>query len=135
MEQIVKSDNKHHGFTLIEVLISILLLLIISLGLLGAMNYFITKTIENNLRNEAIKIAQECAEKLRHFNKCTSNATENPAHGNITRRVGNSVYTFEISYTNPDSFQHGNNQVAILVKYRYRGKEYTYVIRTTVFKK
>lgn len=133
MEPNVKLD-KAKGFTLIEVLISIVLLLIISLGLLSATNFFVSKTIENNLRNEAIKIAQECAEKLRHFNKCTNNATGNPVQGSITRKIGNTIHTFNISYTNPDYFGHGNNNVIIVVKYRYRGKEHSYTIYTTVYK-
>ena len=135
MEQIVRLDNSNrNGFTLIEVLISILLLLIISLALLQAMGYFVIKTTENNLRNEAIKIAQECAEKIRHLDQCIPGATGNPVNGTITRKIGNANYNFNLIYTNPDSFDSGNNYVSIIVKYNYRGKDHSYNIVTTVYK-
>ncbi len=135
MEQTVRLDNhSKNGFTLIEVLISILLLLIISLALLQAMGYFVIKSTENNLRNEAIKIAQECAEKIRHLDQCIPGATGNPVNGTITRKIGNANYSFTVIYTNPNSFNSGNNHVSIIVKYNYRGKEHNYNIVTTVYK-
>lgn len=136
MEQIAKLDKrKKTGFTIIEILISILLLLIISLALLQAVTYFIIKTTEINLKNEAVKIAKDCAEAIRHLDQCITSASGNLVNGTIVKKLGNSSYNFNIIYTNPDYFHSGYNDAIVVVKYNYRGREYLYKIVTTVYKK
>lgn len=51
--------NNKSGFTLIEFLVAIVILMIGLLGMLSGVNLAIEKTVETSLRNEAITLADE----------------------------------------------------------------------------
>ena len=79
----------------------------------------------NTLRNEAVKIAQGCAEQIRTQQSCSSSVTKNFRQFSIT---------YNISAPNPTSFSSGTNNATITVSYSYAGKNYSYTLRTVVYK-
>ena len=57
--------NNQNGFTLIEFLVAILILMVGMLGLLQSINVAMDKNLENLFRNEAIMVADEQMMQLR----------------------------------------------------------------------
>jgi len=51
--------NKEQGFTLIEFMVAILILMVGMLGMLQAINVAMDKNLENTFRNEAISLADD----------------------------------------------------------------------------
>lgn len=134
-EIIVIHNNK--AFTLVEVLVSMVIMAIIFLGLLQSMTIYMRENLANSMRDEAVKIAQECAESLRNFKRCTSSSSvNNTITGTISRNFRSFTQNFTITYSNPDQFSSGTNNATITVSYEYpRGKNHTYQLQTVVYKK
>lgn len=127
MEMIVNKNNK--GFTLVEVLISMLILTIVLLMVVQSLALYMRQNVENLVRDEAVKIAQECVEDLRNGIDCNSNETRN---------FRNFSVTFNITAPSVSSFtSSGNYQVQISVNYTYppnSNSTKTYTINTVVHK-
>lgn len=123
MEGSVTSNNK--GFTLTELLVSILIMSVMFLALLHSLTIYMRYNMLNTLRNEAVKIAQGCAEQIRIGQSCPASITKN-------------FRKFSIRYTitapNPSTFSSGTNNTTIRVTYSYAGKNYSYALRTVVYK-
>ena len=119
----VTSNNK--GFTIIELLVSILIMSIMFLALLHSLTIYMKYNMLNTLRNEAVKIAQGCAEQIRTGQSCSSSITKNFRKFSIS---------YNISAPNPATFSSGTNDVTITVRYNYGNKNHSYVIRTVVYK-
>lgn len=119
------------GFSLVEALVAIFLLAIILLGLLSALVVVYENSTKNLIRDEAVKIANEYAEKYRNieFSNIPSNksATE-------TRKVRNAQITYNINVTS-SIVPNTNNKikrVQITVSWTYKGKNYSHTIETLV---
>jgi|Deesub1362B_J571_1020462.scaffolds.fasta_scaffold00061_113 prepilin-type N-terminal cleavage/methylation domain-containing protein len=63
MVPIVKIDNR--GFTLIELMISLVIILIMMLGIIGMLTLSMQENIDSMLREEAIKVAEEILNEIR----------------------------------------------------------------------
>jgi len=127
------SNNK--AFTLIEVLISMLIILVVLLGIFQGIALYVNHNLATLFRNEAVKIAQECAEKLRNLEFCTSTASAtDPVSGVIERDFRRLKKTFTVVYPNPANFDKEQpNLVTIQVFYDFRGKNYQYQFTTIVY--
>ncbi len=123
MEALASSNDK--GFTLIELLVSILIISVVFIALLHSLILCMRYNMLNNLRNEAAKIAQGCAEQIRIGQSCPNL---------IIRNFRKFSVTYNISAPNPATFSSGTNDVAITVSYSYGGKDYSYTIRTVIYK-
>ncbi len=117
--------NNKKGFTIVELLISMLILSIILIALTHSLAVYMQYNVINTLRNEAIKIAQGCAEKIRTGQSCSNSITVN--FRKFTVR-------FNITAPNPVTFSSGTNDVLINVNYRYGKKTYSYTLRTVIYK-
>ncbi|WP_457755948.1 type IV pilus modification PilV family protein [Thermodesulfatator indicus] len=122
MEQIVLHNK---GMSLIEVLVSMVILLIIFVSALEAMRVYTIGNLEIELKNAAIQTAQSCMEEVKYgtycFNFNTCNATY--CSGNYTFKTRNINKNFEILFTNPSTLQKGILQdIEVVVKYQFRGK-------------
>ncbi len=95
------------------------------------------ENLANSIRDEAVKIAQECAESLRNLEKCTSSSSSNTTiTGTISRNFRSFTQDFIITYSNPDKFSSGTNNATITVSYEYpKGKNHIYQLQTVVYKK
>ena len=124
------------AFTLIEVLVSMVFLLVAFLGLLQAMVIYTRHNLKTSIRYEAVKIAQECVERLRNGLKCTSStSSSDPITDTVQRQFRNFTQTFNITYPNPDNFQSGTNNVTVIIDYEYpQGESHTYTLNTVVYR-
>jgi len=117
--------NSKKGFTLIEVLVSIVIALIVFAAVSRAVVAYMKYSVLNSLRNTAVELAQSCVSSLSIGNKCPDNAT-------IRYRAFEE--NFKIESPNPSNFKNGYNDVSVAVKYKYGNKEYFYTITTKVYK-
>ncbi|MGA2150642.1 MAG: prepilin-type N-terminal cleavage/methylation domain-containing protein [Geobacteraceae bacterium] len=92
MPRVRLSDN---GFTLIEVVVSILILVVGMLGLLGTINVAIQHNMMNQLRNEATRVAD--AEMAREMGKGFNNVSTTPANFVRTRQFMLGSINFQVN--------------------------------------
>lgn len=121
------------GFTLIEVMVALLIMaigLLASLaGIMTAVNY----NLGNDLRNEALKIAQEQQEAVRsmpYINVAPLNGTNQT----IQRQFGKAQRDFVLSWITQPTVLGGNNvqRVTLTVSWALKNKAYSYVSDTLV---
>ncbi len=126
MGQVVINIKGNKGFTLVEILVSILLLTIVLLGVLQSLAIYTRQNINNLIRDEAVKIGQECVENLRNGVDCSSN---------ITRQFRDMYINFSITAPNATSLNNGNNQIQVSVTYSYPpNTNHTYTLNSVVYK-
>ncbi len=123
----IHKGNK--GFTIIEALVALAITAILLLGLLSALIMTYEYSVRNILRDEAVKIANEYAEKYRNvdFSSIPSNRTET-----ITRKFKNKTISYTLSVTSSDVVPNKVKRVVISVNWSYKGKSYTHSIETFV---
>ena len=132
-----QSLGHNNAFTLVEVLVSMVIMAIIFLALLQSITIYMRENLANSMRDEAVKIAQECAESLRNLEKCTSSgSSDTTITDTISRNFRSFTQDFIITYSNPDKFSSGTTHATIIVNYEYpQGKNHTYQLQTVVYKK
>ena len=117
-QQLAPAIKREEGFTLIETLVSVLLLAIVMLALLEAVTFYTQHNMNNMLRDEAVRITQDTLYNLRTQDygvvtnggtvsgrNCTAPATP---PGVITKqlRVGTFSFTTCWTVTEDDLRQH-----------------------------
>ncbi len=142
MELQVRAPLNKRGFTLVEVLVS---LLILACGLLGSLVGLTSATkhvIVNEMRNEAVKIAQEQCEIVRNT-PFGSIASVTPTAPNVFRQIRKQQVPFTVT-TNVTNFSGmggvsgigGNSSgmlVTITVTWNYKTQQYgPYQLQTVV---
>jgi len=115
------------GFTLLEALIAITLLIFMMLALWRSAAMIMNRNVENSLADEAVKIANEEIERLRNspFTFTTGTTTST-----VTRQVRNFTQTFNIS----DAFVVWGTvaRVTVTVSWTYGGKTHSRQVVTVV---
>ncbi len=116
------------GFTIIESLVAIAILSILLLGILASIIVIMDYTTRNLLREEAVKIAEEYADKYRSY---PVSLLPNSKEITVKRKIRN----FDVDYTvkiKSTSVNPQLKQLTITVEWQYKGKTYTYKIETLV---
>ncbi len=121
MYRIRSARSDKSGYSLVEVLVSLLIMMIILLGLLESMRLYISYNLKNTLKNEAVRIAQECAARLRNGQNCT----------NVVRRFRNFQVEFTVS-TAIAPLSSSLENATVNVEYNYGGTHYTYTLYTVI---
>jgi len=106
--------GRKDGFTLIEALVSLVILAVILLGLQAGMMTAITMNTENLLRNQAVKLAQERMDRYRVRPGAPPNMET------ITRQVRN----FEIEYTLDNAYG-SDNVLDMTVSWEFQNEEHS----------
>ncbi len=145
MGQTVWQDKKililnRSGFTLIEVMIAFVIILIVMLGLLNLTGQVVTVSVKNTVRDEAIKVAEEVMAQVKAlpyddistmtYNQLRKKIDPNSSASNITRNFRNfyMTYTPEISV-----ITYSNAKVInVTVTWSYRWDNYSHVISSLV---
>ncbi|WP_029520371.1 prepilin-type N-terminal cleavage/methylation domain-containing protein [Persephonella sp. IF05-L8] len=116
------------GFSLIEALVALFILALLLLGLLSSLIVVYDNSTKNLLRDEAVKIANEYAEKYRNMDFSSI-----PPSASVTeeRKIRNAQVTYTVNVNSSDI----NNQikrVQITVNWTYKGKNYSHTVETLV---
>jgi type IV pilus assembly protein PilV len=114
------------GFTLVEVLVAMLILVVGMLGSLIGVMAASDHNLGNSLRNEAMRIAQEHLEDIR-TGPFLSIA---PAVSLVQRQIRKSSYTF--TATTGVQTSGTLRQVTVTVQWSYKGRSRSYVAETIV---
>ncbi|MEM0174376.1 MAG: type II secretion system protein, partial [Sulfolobaceae archaeon] len=121
-------------FTLIETIISLLILCIVMLGMLYTVNLAINTNMQNNLRDEAIKIAQgEVNTILNNANNSTGALQSYTKTVNVS--INNFQETYNVSVNAQQESNNGMNNVIIYtvtVTWNYKGQPQVHTETTAV---
>ncbi len=114
------------GFTLVEVTIAMLVLLVGLLGSLMGVMAAADYNLGNTLRNEAIRISQEQLENLR----VTRYETIAAANTQVQRSVRKAVYPFQVAttVTTNDSIRH----IGVTVQWTYKNRTRSFTTETII---
>jgi type IV pilus assembly protein PilV len=118
------SINLHQGgFTLVEVMISIIILMVGLLGMLQAVNLALDKNLENQFRQSGVAVAEQHLNNLkgRSFSNITgaSSGFESVASGSVFKNI--SVQHQITDLAGPST---KTKQISVRVWWNYRGKQY-----------
>lgn len=118
------------GFTLVEVLISLVVLLLVSLALMQTALVSIDANMINVLRDEAVGIAEMRMDETRNtaFGSLTAGTTTTPVPRNI-RNITNFPYSVERTIANLGT---DNKQITITVTWTWKENPYTHRIMSIV---
>ena len=117
-------NSEETGFTLVEVLISIVILAIFLFGLLYAISTSLVYSTKNVLRNEATKLADELIEtKVCLSGNGTTYTTT------IDRQIRNSRVIYYVNCTISD-FYNKVKKIDLKITWTYKGETYTYETST-----
>ena len=123
------------GFTLIEFLVAIVILMVGMLGLLQVVNLAYSTNLQNDLRNTAVVLADE--EISRELKKGYDNVI-NASFRNYTvsRPMLNAMknYSVNLTGTQISSGTDSSKQVSVLVIWRYKKMRYDHGISAVVSK-
>ncbi len=130
----MKFTNK--GFTIIEVVIAMFIFTILLLGLLaGFLKSYQIQTL-NEMRNEAIKIAQEEIERYRNenFESIPNTNIDCSSGSSIRRQIRKTYVDFMIGRRITEEVTDSIKRVEITVCWNYKGKQYSYTTQSLITK-
>ncbi|MDD2539920.1 MAG: prepilin-type N-terminal cleavage/methylation domain-containing protein [Desulfuromonadaceae bacterium] len=111
------------GFTLIEVMVSIIILMVGLLGMFQAVNLALDKNLENQLREKGIAVAEQQLNNLkgRPFSNITGDTSGfvSVASGAVFKNISVQRIINDLATTDSKT-----KQVSIRVWWNYRGKPY-----------
>lgn len=119
------------GFTLIEVMVSIVILMVGMLGMFQSINLAMDKNIENQLRQKAIAVAEQQLDSLkgRTFSNITGNTSTfvKVASGSVFKNISVQRQIDDLAVANSRT-----KQVSMRVWWNYRGKPYEHQTATGI---
>lgn len=130
----VISNKNSSGFTLIEVMMAILILMVGMLGLLQAINLTLEVNLRNQLREEAVNVGQRVMSELR--NNTFDNLSTNYALYKVPSNIRGTARTYDVTRTSTViSTQNSlpvTKQLMVLVQWTYKGVTYENRVITPV---
>ncbi len=116
------------GFTIVEALVSLTILAIVLLGLLAGVLKSYELVVRNQIRDEAVKTAQEILDELRNSNFDNLPTSKSP----ITRQIRNYSVTLTPNINVTDVIQGQVKKVTVTISWNYKGKSYSYTAETLI---
>jgi type IV pilus assembly protein PilV len=127
--------NSRKGFTLIEFLVAIVILMVGLLGLLQTVNLAIVTNLENILRTDAVMLADErlMEQRAKTFNAISTN--NRITYISRTTRGGFNNYSVRTTgtvVTTTDLGEPRSKQVDINVSWRAKGKRFVHSVSSII---
>lgn len=121
------------GFTLIEFLVAIVILMVGLLGLLQTVNYALSHNVGNQLRQEAIMLADERMnqEKSMPFALIPTTPAPYEDSGTVQRPMNNGFQNYSVVTRNSDLTNQTKN-IDVQVIWRYKGSRYVHSMSSLV---
>ena len=119
----------NRAFTLVEVLVAMIILMVGLLGMLQVINLAITTNLQNDVRDRAAAIAEDrmAREKSLPFDNITATGEKSiSVPSNI--RSGNTTYNVTLRVDNIGN----SKKVDIGVRWKYKGNDYEHVVSSLV---
>lgn len=125
------NSSNENGFTLIEFLVALVILSVGLLGLLQTVNYSIETNMTTQLRDEAVRLADErmSAETSRVFDAISTTTSQQPVKVNVMNAFKN--YSVVKSTT---AVTANTKNVQIQIVWHYKGTRYNHIITSLVSK-
>lgn len=128
--------NKDAGFTLVEFLVAMVILSVGLLGLLQAVTYTIEHNMETQLRDEAVRLADEriSMEKSKVFD-AISTGSDAKTEESVKVNLVSSFKNYSI-VKQADTLANSTNTKTIQIDiiWKYKGKRFRHVVSTLVAK-
>ncbi len=127
------NPNNSCGFTLIEFLVALVILTVGLLGLLQTVNYSIETNLTTQLRDEAVRLADErmSSERSKVFDAISTNTRQEM----VSVKVVNAFKNYSVVKTTTSLTAAGNTRnINIQVSWRHKDTRYTHVISSLVSK-
>ncbi len=122
---VIRSEE---GFSLVELMVSMVILTIALLGILQALTVYTKHNLHNLIRENAVRISQDCLQDIRHKVDCPSM---------VSRRFRNFSIDFYINAPSVTSLAPGNNNITITISFTYpfdnNGTNATYTLNSVVY--
>lgn len=118
--------KRNNGFTLVEVLVALLILTLSMLAIFEGLVLLSHINLQNLLRDEAVRIAEEKINSLRN-----SNFSETEGTQLLSRRVKNFTKDFMVSWR-LEPISTAASALKVDVKWVLTGKEYTHSVVSIV---
>ncbi len=136
MEQIVIFNKK--GVTLIEMMISLVILMVVSLALMQTTIIGMSTNLQNTLRDEAVAIAEMRMNQLKSL-PFTDTAVDANLTAGITVEavVSRTIRAFTINYTPTRTINNisgDSKQITMAIAWSYKNQNYTHTI-TSIMRK
>ena len=118
------SLNKN-GFSLVEFLVAIVILMVGMLGLLQAVNVAINSNMQNQLRNEALVVADRwmAHEMAKGFDAVSTSTKREYTQWKVQNALKN--YSISRNPTGSNDFRN-SKEIRFQVSWRYKGTRYTH---------
>ncbi|WP_119332912.1 prepilin-type N-terminal cleavage/methylation domain-containing protein [Geobacter sulfurreducens] len=116
------------GFTLIEVLVAMVIILVGLLGLLQAVNVSMEHNLRNSLRDEAVRVGESTVYGMRRL-------TFDNLTGETTLKVNRSLRASTKEYTvkrNLTDLGGRSTELVVTVEWDYRGTTYQHRVSTII---
>lgn len=126
----LRANSSNKGFTLIEFLVAIVILMVGLLGLLQTVNYAIVHNMNNQLRQEALVLADEKMnlEKAKSFSLIQTPYLRSYS---TSRLVNGGYRNYSVVQTNIDTTSKTKN-IDLLVIWRYKRERFVHSISSLV---
>jgi len=130
MEIQTAAISNNRGFTLIEFLVAIVILMVGMLGLLQAVNLALNHNLQNQMRNEAVIVADE--EMAKEMAKGYDQALVSPTNYFVPRQILNGFRNYSVARTG--TVLQNSKQVNFVISWRYKGASYNHGASTVITK-
>ncbi len=120
------------GFTLVEVLVAIVILMVGLLGMLQAINLAMDKNLENQLRQQAVAVAEKTISDQKALPFANISATNGMDTGQVP--LGSVFKNISVAHaiTSLAASDTQTKQISVRVWWRYRGRNYEYQTSSAV---
>ncbi len=131
-KQTLLSNNT--AFTLLEVLIALVILMVGLLGMLEAINVSIATNVRNDMRTQAAAIVEEqlAQKKSLPFDAITT-ALNEPKSLAVPIKMRSTVQNYSVTYY-VDNISSNAKRINIGVRWSYKGNNYEHVVSSIVTK-